>query len=369
MINTGVSTLLNLAMDKQIKIQGEQEQNSGYLPNFCDVKFILVLVLVSELLAIVLTLNAAQLDSNIWDHLAITSMFILWVALSSAALLCALRPYLNRFSNLATSIISYLLILLLTLSFSLITSYVTEFYELTIYYSKDWSNQFILKNLAIAAIIAGVILRYFFVQHQWKQNLALQSRAKFEALQARIRPHFLFNSMNTIASLIHDSPDKAETTIENLSDLFRASLRENSEHKLSDEIELTRSYLAIEQLRLGGRLQTKWDIEDIGVDPKIPSLCLQPLVENAIYHGIEPLHGGGVIQIHIYKHNKRIVITVINPVADSGPTFHHKGNQMAQENIRERLQLAFVNTTVFEIQKEPTLYKVTIEIPFKTEGE
>ena len=334
-----------------------------YLPNFCDVNFILRLLVVTELMAIVLSLNSAPLNSQLWEKLSLTSLFMLWVALTSAAVLCLLGSLLNRLSNIAVSVISYLLVLLITLGFSLLTTYLASEFNLSMLYQPDWNQQFILKNLAISAIVCAVLLRYFFILHQWKLNQLSEARTRLKALEARIRPHFLFNSMNTIASLVHDQPDTAETTIVNLAELFRVSLKENSEHKLSDEIKLVRSYLAIEQLRLGQRLRPEWALERFDKDIQLPALCIQPLVENAIYHGVEPLKEGGVIKIRIYKHNRRLIISVSNPSRPHKKS-SHKGNQMAQGNIRQRLLLAFGSSATFTIDEGPPLYTVTLNIPF-----
>jgi len=342
----------------------QPQEDNGYLPNFCDVNFILRLLVVTELMAIVLSLHNSPLSAELWDKLSITSLFMLWIALSSAAVLCMLGNLLNKLSNFAVSIISYLIVLLITLGVSFITTYLAAEFNLTQFYKSDWNNQFILRNLAISAIVCAVLLRYFFVQHHWKLNQLSEAKTRLKALEARIRPHFLFNSMNTIASLVHDQPDTAETTIINLAELFRVSLKENSEHKLSDEIKLVRAYLAIEQLRLGNRLRPEWAIERFDKDIQMPALCIQPLVENAIYHGVEPLPEGGVIKIRIYKHNRRLIITVSNPSQKQGKS-HHKGNQMAQSNIRQRLALAFGSSATFTIDIGPPLYTVTMNIPFE----
>jgi len=339
-------------------------EDNGYLPNFCDVNFILRLLVVTELMAIVLSLHNAPLNAELLDKLSITSLFMLWIALSSAAVLCTLGNLLNKLSNFAVSIISYLIVLLITLGVSFVTTYLAAEFNLTQFYTSDWNNQFILRNLAISSIVCAVLLRYFFVQHQWKLNQLSEAKTRLKALEARIRPHFLFNSMNTIASLVHDQPDTAETTIINLAELFRVSLKENSEHKLSDEIKLVRAYLAIEQLRLGNRLRPEWAIERFDKDIQMPALCIQPLVENAIYHGVEPLPEGGVIKIRIYKHNRRLIISVSNPSQKQGKS-HHKGNQMAQSNIRQRLALAFGSSATFTIDIGPPLYTVTMNIPYE----
>lgn len=346
-----------------IKVKPPSQVEESFIPNFCDVNFILRLLVVTELMAIVLSLNSSPLNEQLWDKLSITSLFMLWIALTSAALLCTLGSLLKRLSNIAASIVSYLLVLMVTLGFSMITTHYAAEFNLTQFYNPDWHYEFILKNLAISSIVIAVLLRYFFVQHHWKMNQLSEARTRLKALEARIRPHFLFNSMNTIASLIHDQPDTAEATIINLADLFRISLKENSDHKLSDEIKLVRSYLAIEQLRLGPRLRPEWAIERFDKDIQLPALCIQPLVENAIYHGVEPLPEGGVIKIRIYKHNRRLIISVSNPTQKKRKN-HHKGHQMAQGNIRQRLLLAFGSSATFTIDEGPPLYTVTLNIPF-----
>ncbi|MDH5425345.1 MAG: histidine kinase [Gammaproteobacteria bacterium] len=346
-----------------IKVKQLSQADEGYLPNFCDVNFILRLLVITELMAIVLSINSSPLNEQLWDKLSITSLFMLWIALTSAAVLCTLGRLLNRFSNMSVSILSYLLVLLVTLGFSALTTYLATEFHLTQFYNKGWHHEFILKNLAISSIVIAVLLRYFFIQHHWKLNQLSEARTRLKALEARIRPHFLFNSMNTIASLVHDQPDTAETTIINLADLFRISLRENTEHKLSDEIKLVRSYLSIEQLRLGSRLRPEWAIERFDKDIQLPALCIQPLVENAIYYGVEPLPEGGVIKIRIYKHNKRLIVSVSNPVLKLRKS-NRKSNQMAQGNIRQRLLLAFGSSATFSIDEGPPLYTVTLNIPF-----
>ena len=215
----------------------------------------------------------------------------------------------------------------------------------------------------MAAAIYAVVLRYFYIQQQWKLNLQAQSRAEIQALKARIRPHFLFNSMNTIASLISFMPDKAEKAIEDLADLFRASLKEQNVHTLETELDITRSYLDIEKLRLGERLQIEWDVDNSLIDEEIPALSLQPLAENAIYHGIEPLPDGGNIRISAQRVDEHLKLEVSNPSSATAGLTHSSGNKMAQDNIKQRLRLAYGNDARFNINATNRNYTVTLEIP------
>ena len=154
-------------------------------------------------------------------------------------------------------------------------------------------DDLLARNAGIAVIVTALVLRYFFVTHQWQKHVRAEALSRIQALQARIRPHFLFNSMNTIAALTRSDPKRAEEAVEDLADLFRATLRDShSPLRLKEELELTRIYQRIEALRLGDRLAVRWDVGALPMRAFVPGLTVQPLLENAIYHGIEPLAGG-----------------------------------------------------------------------------
>ena len=192
------------------------------------------------------------------------------------------------------------------------------------------------------------------------------TEARLQALQARIRPHFLFNSLNAVLSLVRSDPRRAEHALENMADLFRALMGNASQlAPLEDEIALTRAYLELEQLRLGDRLQVVWHIHKMPADALIPPLVVQPLVENAVYHGIEPLAGGGEISLNIYRSADKVHIVVRNPIAaDVG---RHKGNRIALANIRERLLLHFDLDAQLKLEPLGAVYQVHIVIPYTRE--
>jgi two-component system sensor histidine kinase AlgZ len=225
------------------------------------------------------------------------------------------------------------------------------------------SEYFLLRTAIMSAVIYAVLLRYFYIQQQWKIILQASALAEIQALRARIRPHFLFNSMNTIASLISFQPEKAEKAVEDLSDLFRASLIESNSNTLDDELSLINSYLDIETLRLGERLKLQWNIDKNAKDTEIPALILQPLVENAIYHGIEPLPEGGEITISAILTDSHLSISVQNPVTALTRNRQHKGNEMALDNIRQRLQLVYGGLATFTSNETKEEYLVTLKIP------
>ncbi len=317
------------------RLSSEAEKlDTGLLPDFCDVRVIFMLVLTVQLLAFVLTMAIPSTTEQFWDYLAFISMMLQWIALLNAAVLCISRRMLNRLSPGLTMLISYAIMMAVTLVFALVLISLNIWMKLDAQTS-PLGEYFLLRVMVMAAAIYAVMLRYFYIQQQWKLNLQAQSRAEIQALKARIRPHFLFNSMNTIASLISFMPDKAEKAIEDLADLFRASLKEQNVHTLKDELDITRSYLDIEKLRLGDRLQIDWNVDKSLFDEEIPALSLQPLAENAIYHGIEPLPDGGNIRISAQRDGEHLRLEVSNPSSTIAGSTHSSGNKMAQDNIRQ----------------------------------
>jgi two-component system sensor histidine kinase AlgZ len=216
--------------------------------------------------------------------------------------------------------------------------------------------------VALAALVTAAAFRYFYVQAQWQRQIRAQARAQVSALQARIRPHFLFNSMNTIASLIRSQPVAAERAVEDLADLFRAALKAGDEPSpLGVEIELVRRYLDIEQLRLGSRLKVEWDIAGLPEDVPIPALLLQPLIENAVHHGIQPLPEGGVVTIVARTEPERVVISIRNPCAPVAA--RGEGNRMALGNIRQRLAYHYGNRAALEMEQGRDYYFCRLSIP------
>lgn len=325
--------------------------HGDFLPNLCHPQAILLLVLAAELIAILLTLNNSHLPELNWDLLAIYSIQIQWISMASAMIICRLRPLLNLWSPTKAGLIAYGTVLVLTLVFSLVGQIILQFFSTPVLHDIDllkidaWQ---LLNNLITAAILAGISLRYLYLQQQLRNQQQAELQSRIQALQSRIRPHFLFNSMNSIASLIGSDPDRAERVVEDLAELFRASLAEPALTPIANEIALCRRYLEIEQLRLGNRLNVEWQIGDLNNDVKIPSLMLQPLLENAIFHGIEPLPTGGKITIKIAQAKKQLIITIVNPYLlgkKAQPTQateqDNRHNNMALDNIRRRLRVHY----------------------------
>ncbi len=223
-----------------------------------------------------------------------------------------------------------------------------------------------LRNEIIAAILGGILLHYLSLSHSLRRRQQAALSARLQALQSRIRPHFLFNSMNLIAELVHSDPDKAETAIENLSQLFRATLREAVDVPLGEEIQLCQDYIDIEMLRLGARLQVRWQIDSIPDELCIPLLSLQPLIENAIYHGVEQRTQASELRISVHYDGHRVSIVVVNPMPpDSTQQRRGRGHQMALDNIRERLQARYGETAKLTTSADRELFICYLSYPYE----
>lgn len=334
----------------------------SYLPNLCVPQALLRAVLAAELLAMVLALVVATDLRGFFVNFGLHSLFVLWVTLASMFTLCFVSRFIAKPSVLQASAIVFATIA----SFTLIAS------VLGLLMSGDGSNNalvnalFVFKNLVISLVITLVLLRYFYIHGQWEQTVEADSAAKYDALQARMRPHFLFNSLNTIAHLVHIDANKAEDALLDLADIMRLTLDKRARISLKEELNLTLAYLRMEGLRLGEkRLHVKLDMDQnsLPLDMDIPPFLLQPLVENAVYHGIQPRQDGGLLTVSLYDAGDRLDVSVTNPLPPSGMSTHTKGNHIAQENMVKRLHLAYGDRANLKIQKNVQQYRVSFSIP------
>jgi len=346
---------------------------SFYLPDFCTSRAALAIVLIVELTAILLALarqgGAPGAAPDFWADLARASLFLLWVGLVCAALLCWARRPLER---LTVARGSAAVLALLTAAIAAISAaaYLIGRSQLAsgagtaaFFPSAAWP--FVLRNIGIGFVIIAVALRYFYVTHQWRRNIEMRAAARVHALQARIRPHFLFNSMNTIASLTRSDPVLAEQAVQDLADLFRASLSDQHQTiTLEEELEVARTYQRIEELRLGPRLRVSWEIDRLPRDARVPGLLLQPLIENAIYHGIEPRPEGGTVSVAGELTGNLVTVVVRNPVAERQS--EREGNRLALANIRERLALLYGELALVKAGRFEDEYIVTLRFPHIT---
>ena len=220
------------------------------------------------------------------------------------------------------------------------------------------------RHLVFALVTQFVLIAYFRLRARALSPAITEAR--LQALQARIRPHFLFNSITAVLSLMRSEPRRAEVALEDLAELFRVLMRDNRElAPLADEVELCRQYLEIEQLRLGDRLVIDWNVKSMPGDALVPPLVLQPLLENGVYHGIEPLTEQGVLSINIFLSRDEVHAILKNPYV-ANRSRQKTGNKMALENIRERLALHFDAEASLDSRINRDTYEVHIRMPYRT---
>ncbi len=345
----------------------QSPESQAYLPDFCAARTVFVIVLIAELIAIVLTLAAGPASGQFLFVLWKTSFFTLWYAVVGSALMCVLRKRLESSGKTAAFVLGFFVLLLLCLALAELGWQLNV--RFTVLHIEDDHAAFVGRTFAIGAIVIALAMRYLYVSSEWRRSIVLEAQARISALQALIRPHFLFNSMNTIASLTRTDPRRAEEAVEDLSDLLRANLGGSKDRSsLKQELETAAIYQRIEKLRLGDRLNVRWDIGDLPMRARIPSLTIQPLLENAIYHGIELLPDGGEVVIRGEKKGDRLTLEITNPVADN-PSDRKHGNQMALANIRQRFELAYGSRANVEVDDSGEQFSVRLDFPASEEKE
>lgn len=312
-----------------------------FIPDLCRGQGLLGLLVIAGLFAVLMTLMRTGISAFDFLLLAKVALQVFWIALLSAVFLCQARRFLNHLPLREIALINFSLILLAAAICAAVAQ-LSSSYLLDGIWQIDYL--WIINTVVIAAIPAGAILRLFYFQHQLRQQQGASQQARIEALQSKIRPHFLFNSMNSLASLISTDPDKAEETLENLCDLFRYALHDGTEGvSLQLEVDACKKYLQIEKLRLAERLQYDWDIDVDMENISVPALLLQPLIENAVFHGIQPARKGGYLKIRIYRDGEWVCIDLVNSLETNGEQRFQKpaGHNMAINNLRHRLDAFF----------------------------
>jgi two-component system sensor histidine kinase AlgZ len=342
---------------------------AGFLPDFCSGWVLFNVVVVAELLAIVIAMvmpsGLLALDPAL--EFLLVSLYIQWIALAGTAVLCLVRQRLNRLPPVRALAYAYLLLLA-------VTSLVSEAALWLLYFSgrlasahPSWYGDFHILALSISAIANGLLMRYFLAKHELKQRTLSEAHQRLLALKARIRPYFVFNSLNIIASLVRTAPAKAEAAIEDMAQLFRLMLAEDENLvPIRHEIEIAEKYLALETLRLDNRLHVVWDIGKFPRKAVMPVLTLQPLLEHAIRHGIEELPAGGTIDIRLWEEDGRIHIRVSHPLP------HVRGGRarsrtpspgQSLEDIRARFRSHYGEVAQLETREDDGRFIVSVTLP------
>ena len=334
-----------------------------WLPDFCSLPVQFVVVVVAELVVLIVLIAPGDETRPLLPRLTTASVFVQWLALLIMVSLCQVRPQLAKLRPWMGIGAAYVVMLAMTALGSALVFSLDQQLDLGLTLPAQFQARFIWRNSALCALIGAALLRYFYVFAQWREGVRAEAKARFDALQARIRPHFLFNSMNTIASLIPQHPADAERAVENLSDLFRAALgNEAASSTLGAELDLVRRYLDIEKLRLGERLRVELDVAALPPEMPVPALLLQPLIENAVYHGIQQLPDGGTITIRGTRGERGAEISIRNPCPPAGARSGGR-HGMALANTRARIEYHFGRRGGLDIDAGADSFTCTLRLP------
>ncbi|MEM5550015.1 histidine kinase [Pseudoalteromonas neustonica] len=316
---------------------------------------VLATLVVGQVIATILAFAPATADA-IWIRLGAISLFLHLTFLFSLTWLYLLRKRLQRLNQTPQLCALMASLLLTTALFSLLfTEFTNDYIALQNPY------EFLLKNLLMVFLVAALFIQFLIIHYEKEQQTNALARAELDALQARIRPHFLYNSLNTAAELTHCDPLAAEQAILALAALSQAAMKVGKSTLLEDEINLTKQYIALETWRFSERLQVNWHIPQQLPALKIPCLTLQPLIENAVCHGVEPSVTGAVINIELLLSTQSLTILVSNPIFEG---MHKRpGNGMALENIRQRLDIYYQGKAKLVVTTRNDTFRVKLVLP------
>lgn len=331
-----------------------------WLPDFCRVPMLFAAMLVAQGVVLAIWLAPTAAIGSLAEF-ALVSVYGQWLALLGCSALCLLGAPLNRLPASRGAPLALALVSALGLAGAAAVRSLDQALHLDLTGSSG-NLRFITASAALVLVFGALTLRYVHIQERWRAAVRSEAQARFDALQARIQPHFLFNTLNTVSSLIGSEPEQAEAAVLDLADLLRAALaRDGGRLRLGEELDLARRYLAIEQLRLGERLQVDWRPDDnLPVDMGLPTLTLQPLVENAVLHGISQLPAGGTVSLIARREGRGVTITIRNPLA--GPVAA-RSHGRTQANIRNRLRHALGHRARLAIDGRGGHYTVTLWLP------
>ncbi|WP_273452226.1 sensor histidine kinase [Nevskia ramosa] len=324
---------------KRFEVAAHSE--NSLIPEFCRANSLLTLAYVMELIAVVLTLAVGSSDSpQALRQLLLLSLYLQWTGLCAAAALCMVRRFLTALPSGVLFFICWFVLVLVTFGVSTATWLLDLRFALNLLPPAEaWS--FVLRNVCIAAIVGLLLLRYLWENHQWQEESRAEADGRYLALQARIRPHFLFNALNSLAELIPSKPDVAEEMVIDLADLFRVSLDSRQRLiPLREEIEIVKGYMRIEEIRLGDKLLVNWEVPDSVLDAQVPRLTVQPLVENGVLHGVSRLRARGMLHVIARREGEFLIIDVENPIPpEDSPK--RAGTGTAITNIAQRIKLIY----------------------------
>lgn len=366
---TNSKAIAEVSSDQSFTHLMGQPVHSYFFSQLGNWKYLLELFVAGNILALILSLAEAQSWQNLdVKHLIQYILYINWVLLSFAAFIEIFNKYFEKMRIQWALLCGFLLlqsiVLITTISLNILLHFGVNF-NFHLLTTELIFNR-VGMHLSFGMLLGTFCFRYLYLREQWSRQQLSELNARIQAMQARIQPHFLFNSLNSVISLISIDPDKAEQMLLNLSRLFRASFQELKLVSLKEEIELCQRYLDIEQMRLGDRLKVEWKLEnkELYSTVKIPLLTLQPLLENSIFHGVEKILTKSTISvlIEILQNQTNIVIT--NPYTKDNKTFK-KGHGIAIENVKQRLKAYYGPTMTFRTFAGEGMFTTVVQYRYK----
>ena len=329
---------------------------------------LLELIVASNVLAMVLALAEARSWQALETARVLQYMcFINWVILSFSALVDYFQEFFAKFSQKMALILGFILLQLVVL-FTTCAVNIIQYWASPL---TDFSEQVLFQgvglHLSYGILLGAFCMRYLYMREQWLKQQYSELNARIQAMQARIHPHFLFNSLNSVVSLIAIDPDRAENMLISLSRLFRASFQELKLVSLGEEIDLCQQYLSIEKMRLGERLKVEWNIQATSLELKrvtIPLLTLQPLLENSIFHGVEKVLQPSTISVLVEILQNQVSIVITNPYSHD-TIKSRKGNGIAIENVKQRLKAYYGQTVKFQVYGGVSLYTTVVSYHYR----
>jgi two-component system sensor histidine kinase AlgZ len=342
-------------------VQAMEMDTAVYPPSFCGWRPLLAVVTITQVSVVLVGIGRGGLLE--WQWLGMATLYAQWMALFCASGLCVTTGWTSRLSTRGAWIGSWLITVFLAVVFSY-AAWLAARFGLAEFLPES-AGLFVFGSAFAVGLVSLAFFRYLVIRARWRAELLAQAEARVQALQARIQPHFLFNSLNTIASLIPTHPDGAEAATLDLADIFRGSMRRADQPiPLADELRLARQYLEMEKRRLGERLEIEWRVHDLPPGAAMLPLILQPLLENAVGHGVQTRPEGGTVSVYGRSEGEQVVITIGNPVAlveqSSG------GQGMALGNIRERLALAFGTRASLQTHRDQERFYAVLSVPHVT---
>ena len=354
----------------QMRHDNVQDQTSAsyFFTKIGQWQHLLELIVASNVLAMVLALAEARSWQALETARVLQYMcFINWVILSFSALVDYFQEFFAKFSQKMALILGFILLQLVVLFTTCAVNIIQYWASPLTYFSEQVLFQGVGLHLSYGILLGAFCMRYLYMREQWLKQQYSELNARIQAMQARIHPHFLFNSLNSVVSLISIDPDKAENMLISLSRLFRASFQELKLVSLGEEIDLCQQYLSIEKMRLGERLKVEWNIQATSLELKrvtIPLLTLQPLLENSIFHGVEKVLQPSTISVLVEILQNQVSIVITNPYSHD-TIKSRQGNGIAIENVKQRLKAYYGQTVKFQVYGGVSLYTTVVSYHYR----